>query len=92
MDKQKCRGRKEDSEQKLANQNNGFPLRPVHFYLSIEAYFLRFIHLFLHFGDFFSWLNALTAHVWKEDIEEYYLYYKLYAGFPLVIEGESGVF
>ncbi len=39
MDKQKRRGCKKNSdlEQKLANQNNSFPLCPVRFYLSIEA-------------------------------------------------------
>ncbi len=48
MDKQKCRGHKEnsDSEQKLANQNDSFPLCLVRFYLSIEAQFLRFINFF----------------------------------------------
>ncbi len=49
MDKQKHRGCKEssDSEQKLANQNNSFPLCSVRFYLSIEVQFLRLKKFFL---------------------------------------------
>ncbi len=56
MDKQTRRGRKEnsDSEQKLANQNNSFPLCPIHFYLSTEAQFLRFFYLL------FFWLYYVT--------------------------------
>ncbi len=49
MNKQKCRGHKEDSDSKLklVNQNNSFPLCPICFYLSMEAQFLGFFYLYI---------------------------------------------